>query len=29
MIKKGVAAPNMTTSDIDIDVNYTSDMESR
>ncbi|XP_031575194.1 cytosolic carboxypeptidase 2-like, partial [Actinia tenebrosa] len=28
MIKKGMAAPNMTTSDIDMDANYTSDMES-
>lgn len=29
MKRRGTAAPNLTESDIDLDLNYTSDMESR
>lgn len=29
MKRKGTAAPNLTESDIDLDINYTSDIESR
>ena len=29
MKRRGTAAPNLTESDIDLDLNYTSDIESR
>lgn len=29
MKRKGIAAPTLTESDIDLDLNYTSDIESR
>ena len=29
MKRKGTAPPNLTESDIDLDINYTSDIESR
>lgn len=29
MKRKGTAAPNLTESDIDLDMNYPSDIESR